>query len=83
MSKALMTLKAQALQLDPTERGELIGALIDSLERQPDESPEAIAVAWESEIAQRLADMKAGKTRFIPFDDALHTLRSNLKTDIP
>jgi putative addiction module component (TIGR02574 family) len=83
MSKALTTLKAQALQLDPTERGELIGALIDSLERQPDESPETVAAAWESEIAQRLADVKAGKTRFIPFDDAMHTLRSGLVTDRP
>lgn len=81
MSKALTAIKAQALQLDPSERGELIGALIDSLESRSDESPEAIAAAWETEIAQRLADTKAGKTRFIPAEDAIRSLRSSLEAD--
>lgn len=81
MSKALKVVKDEALQLNPSERGELIGALIDSLEGQPNESPQAVAAAWESEIAQRLTDMKAGKTRFIPADDAMRTLRSRLETN--
>ena len=83
MTKLLNALKAEALLLNPTERGELIGALIDSLDNQTDASPEAVAAAWESEIAQRLADMKAGKTRFVPIDDAMRTLRGTLRTDTP
>lgn len=83
MTKSLNILKAEALQLNPTERGELIGALIDSLDNQTDASPEAVTAAWRSEIAQRLADMKADKTRFVPIDDAMRTLRGTLRTDTP
>ncbi len=75
MSTALPAIAAAALQIEPAERSELIGALIDSLEGQSNESPEAVAAAWESEIAQRLADMKADKTRFIASDDAMCMLR--------
>ncbi len=83
MTKSLNALKAEALQLNPTERGELIGALIDSLDNQADASPETVAAAWESEIAQRVADMNSGKTCFVPIDDAMRTLRGTLRTDTP
>jgi putative addiction module component (TIGR02574 family) len=78
MSRALAVIKAQALQLDPNEREELIEVLIDSFDSRPEESAEAITAAWRTEIAQRLADIKAGKTRFIPADEAMRKLRSRL-----
>ncbi len=83
MPKSLSALKAEALQLSPTERGELIGALIDSLEHQSGDSPKAVAAAWELEVAKRMADLQAGRTRFVPIEDALRTLHGALKTDTP
>lgn len=63
---ALMELENQALQLSPMERSELIHRLIDSLEGEPEDSPEAVAKAWDEEIARRVADMEAGRTQWVP-----------------
>lgn len=67
-------LEKQALQLSPKERGELIHRLIVSLEAEPEDSPEAIAQAWDEEIARRVADMDAGKTVWIPAEEVFARL---------
>lgn len=69
MAAILKELENQALQLSPQERGELIHRLIVSLEGTPEDSPEAIAKAWDDEIARRVADMEAGRTQWIPAED--------------
>ena len=69
MGAILKEIEEQALQLPPKERGELIHSLIVSLEGEPLDSPEAIAKAWDEEIARRVADMEAGRTEWIPAED--------------
>lgn len=74
MAAILKEIEAQALQLSPKERGELIHHLIVSLESTPEDSPQAIAKAWDEEIARRMADMEAGKTVWIPAEDVFARL---------
>ncbi len=69
MGAMIEDLEAQALKLDPKERSELIHRLIVSLEGEPEDTPEAIAKAWDEEIARRVADMEAGRTEWIPADE--------------
>ncbi len=69
MGAILKEIEAQALQLTPKERGELAHRLIVSLDGEPADSPEAIAKAWDEEIARRVADMDAGRTAWIPADE--------------
>lgn len=76
MGAILEDLENQALQLSPKERGELIHRLIVSLEGEPEDTPEAIAKAWDEEIARRVADMDAGKTVWIPAEEVFARLDS-------
>lgn len=69
MGAILKDLEEQALRLPPKERGELIHRLIVSLDGEPEDSPEVIAKAWDEEIARRVADMEAGRTKWIPADE--------------
>ena len=66
------------MQLSPQERGELIHRLIISLEGDPEESPEAIAKAWDEEIARRVADMEAGLTQWTAADEVMTRLRTKI-----
>jgi putative addiction module component (TIGR02574 family) len=74
MAQTLDKLETEALQLSPKERGELIHRLIVSLESETDDTPEAIAQAWDEEIARRVADMDAGKTVWIPAEEVFARL---------
>ena len=69
MGAILKELEEQALRLPPKERGELAHRLIVSLDGEPEDSPEAIAKAWDEEIARRVTDMDAGRTKWIPADE--------------
>jgi len=78
MAAILKEIEDQALSLTPRERGELIHRLIVSLEGAADESPAAIAQAWDEEIARRVADMEAGRTQWIPADEAMSRIRARI-----
>lgn len=69
MGAMLDELEAQAMKLTPRERGELAHRLLVSLDGEPDGTPEEIAKAWDEEIARRVADMEAGRTKWIPADE--------------
>ena len=47
-------------------------------EGEPEESPEAIAKAWDEEIARRVADMEAGRTHWTPADEVMTRLRAKI-----
>jgi putative addiction module component (TIGR02574 family) len=78
MATILKELENQALQLSPQERGELIYRLIVSLEGSVEDTPEAIAQAWDEEIARRVVDMEAGRTQWIPADEAMSRIRARI-----
>ena len=65
-----MTVKAKelldgALQLGATERAELAGLLIDSLDE--DGCDDDVQQAWSNEIAHRLAELDSGSVKTIPW----------------
>ena len=78
MAAILKEIENQALQLSPQERAELIRRLIISLDGEPEESPEAIAKAWDEEIARRVADMEAGRTQWTAADEVMTRLRTKI-----
>jgi len=53
---------ANLKSLTMTERANLAAFLIDSLETDPDVDAE---VAWEKEIACRIADLQSGKSKTV------------------
>lgn len=80
MPTPLEDLKARALQLSPSDRDELIRALIASIDGEPEGTPEEIALAWEEEISRRIADFEAGRTKGIPAEEVfakIHALIVN------
>jgi len=78
MSAILKEVEAQAMQLSPEDRGILAHQLILSLEGRPEDTPEAIAKAWDAEIARRVADMEAGKTKWVPAEEVMAKLRAKI-----
>ena len=66
MAVVLKDVEAQALALPERERNALVVRLLDSLEPEMQDSPQAIAKAWDEEIARRVADYESGRTRSIP-----------------
>ncbi len=78
MGAILKDIEAQALQLPLKERGELAHRLIVSLDGEPEDSPEAIAKAWDEEIARRVAEIDAGRTKWLPADEVMARLRAKI-----
>jgi putative addiction module component (TIGR02574 family) len=76
----LQDIEAQALQLPAEQRGRLVERLLQSLEPESQETPEAIAQAWDEEIARRLDDLEAGRTQPIPYDQVRTELRALIES---
>lgn len=76
MPASLKEIEEHALRLSPKERAELIHRLIVSLQAPPEDTPEAIAKAWDEEIARRVADMEAGKTVWVPAEEVFARLEA-------
>lgn len=78
MTLTLDAVLADAMKLTPQERAELAEALADSVLPAPPLHPD-----WEVEIARRVADMDAGRTRFIAADEALAALAARIGSRRP
>ena len=76
MTRQAAELLKEALSLSVSERADLAGSLIESLEDLKDQSVEA---AWDEEVARRMADIDSGKTKPISLEDALRRLASALE----
>lgn len=74
MAALFKEIEDQALQLSPRERSELIHRLIISLEGTPENTPEAIVLAWDEEITRRVAEIDAGTAVLIPHDEVFARL---------
>jgi putative addiction module component (TIGR02574 family) len=73
MSRVATDLLKKALGLSVSERAELAGSLIESLDTAEDESVEA---AWEAETARRMADIDSGRSKTITLAEARRKLSS-------
>ena len=71
MSTTVEDIEAQALKLSAEDRAELIERLISSVVPHPPLHP-----AWEAEIARRVADMEAGRTQWVPWEQVQATMRA-------
>lgn len=78
MSTTIEEIEAQALALSPQERAELIERLIASVEPAPSLHPQ-----WAAEIARRVAELDAGRSRFMPVDEALDRLAEHVRRRRP
>lgn len=76
MSTALEELKVKALELSPSDRSELIRALIASIDGETEDTPDAIAQAWDEEIAYRVVQLEAGAVQTIPHEEVMARLRA-------
>ena len=82
MGAALKEIEKQALQLPLKERSELAHRLIVSLDGEPEDSPEAIAQAWDEEIARRVAEIDAGTAKLIPHEEVVTEIDELLKKSV-
>jgi putative addiction module component (TIGR02574 family) len=76
MSLPMEAIEALALQLPLADRGKLAGRLLRSLEATPQAAPDAVAKAWNEEIARRMSDLDAGNTQAVPYSEVRAELRA-------
>jgi putative addiction module component (TIGR02574 family) len=76
MSREVTELLKKALELPPTDRAELAGSLIESLDHAEDESVKA---AWEAEIVRRMEDLDSGRVKPDSLDEFRRRIASALE----
>ena len=70
----------QAMEMDATDRALLAERLIASLDPEPEEGVE---IAWQAEIARRLAEIDSGKVKPVLWDEAIESIRRELRERHP
>ena len=66
MTQAVLDLYEKASELPETDRAELAGLLLQSIE---EELEPGIEEAWAAEIERRMADYHAGRVKTIPWSE--------------
>ncbi len=66
MTRAAQAILRDALALPETDRAEVAGTLLDSLEPAPEPDVEQ---AWREEVAARVAALDAGEVETIPWEE--------------
>ena len=77
MTQDATELLKRAMALTAEERAELAGSLLESLDDGHD-APEAVAAAWNEEIARRIEDLDSGKTKTVAWEDVRQRISSKL-----
>ena len=75
MPKDFNEIFRDAADLPEHDRATLAGLLIESLESEPDPDVEA---AWAAEIERRVADLKTGTVKTIPWEEVRQRLLNRL-----
>ena len=75
MSREVTELLKKALELPVTDRAELAGSILESLDQAEDES---VKDAWEAEIVRRMEDFDSGRVK----PDSLDEFRRRLASAI-
>lgn len=66
MARAVRELYAEASELNPSERAELAGLLLESIDEPIDDGVEE---AWAIEIERRMAEYRAGRVKTTPWSE--------------
>ncbi|HUF07771.1 MAG TPA: addiction module protein [Rhodothermales bacterium] len=75
MGRTLQDLYREASELSESERAELAGLLLESLESEPEADVEA---AWAEEIERRVREIDSGRVRTIPWEQVRAQLHGRL-----
>ena len=78
MAVVYSEIEAQVLTLPPDQRSALMAKLLDSLDGDSEDSPEAIAAAWDVEIARRVEEFEAGHSRDVPWEEVHAMMRAKV-----
>lgn len=78
MTVLFKDIEAQALALPEAERSALVARLLDSLDGAFDDSPDAVARAWDEEIVRRIAEFESGAGQDIPLEQVQAEVRALL-----
>jgi len=78
MPTSVQAVAEEAMKLTPADREALVERLVASLE-----PADSLHPGWHDEIARRVADMEAGRTRFIPADEAMARLTAHIRRRRP
>ena len=73
MSREVTELLKKALELPVTDRAELAGSIIESLDQAEDKS---VKDAWDAEILRRMEDLDSGRVKPISQHEVLRRLAS-------
>lgn len=76
MTGQVSNLLRQALELSDTERADLAGALIESIDQGEDAGAEA---AWDTEIAKRVAELERGDVQTVPWEEVRTRIDAKLR----
>jgi putative addiction module component (TIGR02574 family) len=76
MTQEAAELLKKALSLPVSERADLAGSLIESLDDTQDES---VAAAWDEEATRRMADIDSGTVKPVSLEEARRRLLSALE----
>ena len=76
MSREATDLLKKALTLPVSERADLAGSLIESLDDAEDES---VAAAWDEEVARRMEEVDSGKVKPVSLEEARRRLSSAIE----
>jgi putative addiction module component (TIGR02574 family) len=78
MAMPIEVLEAEVLGLAPMDRARLLDKLLASLEQEPAWQAEWNR-AWADEADRREAEISAGRSAWIPAEEAVARLRARLK----
>jgi putative addiction module component (TIGR02574 family) len=76
MSREVAELLKRALELPVTDRAELAGSIIESLDHTEDKS---VKDAWNAEILRRMEDLDSGRVKPVSHDEVLRRLASAIE----
>ena len=74
MTENMQHLLNSALQLSDTDRAELAGLLLESLDEDHDADAQSV---WSDEIARRLEELDSGAVKPIPWSEVRRRLSKN------
>jgi putative addiction module component (TIGR02574 family) len=77
MTAEVSEVLTRALQLSDSERGLLIGRLIESLDKEPAEA--GTEEAWAAEIKDRVDEIRSGKVKMIPGEEIERDIAARMR----
>ena len=75
MSRSVDELFREAIELPESERTQLAGLLLETIDGEPDE---AIEDAWDEEVERRVRQLDAGEVKTIPWEEVRAKLHARL-----